>query len=75
MGADNALANCVVYLKSVGSGKDWPKEMQGGFIKVRYKPTNKVEIHEWIEKDDHFEEKFVSDVQNLFFRQCCINSH
>jgi plastocyanin len=27
-GADNALANCVVYLKSVSSGKDWPKEMQ-----------------------------------------------
>src|SRR5205085_1502713 len=48
----------------------WPKEMQGGFIKVRYKPTNKVEIHEWIEKDDHFEEKFVSDLifsENLSF--------
>ena len=48
----------------------WPKEMQGGFIKVRYKPTNKVEIHEWIEKEDHFEEKFVSDLifsENLSF--------
>ncbi len=48
----------------------WPKEMQGGFIKVRYKPTNKVEIHEWIERDDHFEEKFVSDLifsENLSF--------
>ncbi len=48
----------------------WPKEMQGGFIKVRYKPTNKVEIHEWNEKDDHFEEKFVSDLifsENLSF--------
>lgn len=48
----------------------WPKEMQGGFIKVRYKPTNKVEIHEWIEKDAHFEEKFVGDLifsENLSF--------
>lgn len=48
----------------------WPREMQGGFIKVRYKPTNKVEIHEWLEKDDHFEEKFVSDLifsENLSF--------
>ncbi|MGB8166721.1 MAG: PVC-type heme-binding CxxCH protein [Chthoniobacteraceae bacterium] len=48
----------------------WPKAMQGGFIKVRYKPTNKVEIHEWLEKDDHFEEKFVSDLifsENLSF--------
>jgi len=23
----------------------WPKEMQGGFVKVRYKPTNRVEFH------------------------------
>ena len=48
----------------------WPAELQGGFIKVRYKPTNKVEIHQWIEKDDHFEEKFVSDLifsENLSF--------
>jgi hypothetical protein len=27
VGADNVLANCVVYLKSVAAGKDWPKEM------------------------------------------------
>ncbi|BDS07000.1 hypothetical protein NT6N_20400 [Oceaniferula spumae] len=35
----------------------WPKEMQGGFIKNRYKPTNNVEFHTWTEKADHFEEK------------------
>ena len=48
----------------------WPKEMHGSFVKVRYKPTNRVEIHEWIEKDDHFEEKYQSDLifsENLSF--------
>ncbi|MCB1092057.1 MAG: hypothetical protein KDL87_11025, partial [Verrucomicrobiae bacterium] len=48
----------------------WPEEMQGGFVKVRYKPTNKVEIHRWIEKGDHFEEEFVADLifsENLSF--------
>jgi plastocyanin len=28
VGADNALANCVVYLKSVPAGKDWPEPMK-----------------------------------------------
>ena len=48
----------------------WPEEMQGGFVKVRYKPTNRVEIHQWVEKDDHFEEEYVSDLifsENLSF--------
>ena len=48
----------------------WPEELQGGFIKVRYKPTNRVEIHKWVEKDDHFEEEYVSDLifsENLSF--------
>ena len=48
----------------------WPEEMQGGFVKVRYKPTNRVEIHKWIEKDDHFVEEYVSDLifsENLSF--------
>ncbi|MCH1510436.1 MAG: hypothetical protein L7T84_14605 [Akkermansiaceae bacterium] len=40
----------------------WPKEMQGGFIKNRYKPTNRVEIHKWIEKEDCFEEEYVGDL-------------
>jgi putative membrane-bound dehydrogenase-like protein len=35
----------------------WPKEMQGGFIKNRYKPTNNVEFHTWTEKEDHFAEE------------------
>lgn len=48
----------------------WPEELQGGFIKVRYKPTNRVEIHKWVEKEDHFEEEYVSDLifsENLSF--------
>jgi len=40
----------------------WPKEMQGGFIKARYKPTNKIEFHKWIEKEDHFAEEFQFDL-------------
>jgi azurin len=48
----------------------WPEELRGGFVKVRYKPTNKVEFHQWIEKDDHFEEEFAFDIifsENLSF--------
>ena len=40
----------------------WPKELQGGFIKVRYKPTNRVEIHKWIEQDDYFKEQYQGDI-------------
>ena len=48
----------------------FPKELQGGFIKVRYKPTNRVEIHQWNEKTAHFEEKLVTNLifsKNLSF--------
>lgn len=40
----------------------WPKELQGGFLKARYKPTNNIEMHQWIEMDDHYEEKKLGDV-------------
>jgi len=40
----------------------WPKEMQGDFIRVRYKPTNRVEIHHWEENEFGFNEKYVSDL-------------
>jgi azurin len=40
----------------------YPKELQGGFIKARYKPTNNIEMHQWIEVDDHFEEKKIGDL-------------
>jgi putative heme-binding domain-containing protein len=40
----------------------FPADMQGDFIKVRYKPTNRVEIHKWIESDFGFDEEYVSDL-------------
>ncbi len=40
----------------------FPKEMQGGFIKVRYKPTNRVEIHKWKEGPFGFDEEYVGDL-------------
>jgi azurin len=35
----------------------FPSELQGGFVRVRYKPVNTIEIHKWIEKDTHYEEE------------------
>lgn len=42
----------------------WPKELRNKkhFMRVRYKPTNEVELHEWVEHDTHFEEKKVGIV-------------
>ncbi|NIP97346.1 MAG: hypothetical protein GWO24_29485, partial [Akkermansiaceae bacterium] len=40
----------------------WPEDLQGGFVKVRYKPTNRVEFHKWIEEDDHFREEYQFDL-------------
>ncbi len=40
----------------------FPVELQGGFIKARYKPTNRIEIHRWIENDFGFNEQYVSDL-------------
>ncbi len=48
----------------------FPNELQGSFIKVRYKPTNRVEILKWRETDFGFEEEYVSDLifsRNLSF--------
>ena len=48
----------------------WPEEFQGGMIKVRYKPTNRVEFHKWVERDDHFAEVYQADLifsSNLSF--------
>lgn len=44
--------------------------MQGGFIKARYKPTNRIEIHRWNEYDFGFDEQYVGDLifsSNLSF--------
>ena len=42
----------------------WPKELRDKkhFMRVRYKPTNEIELHEWVEHDTHFEEKKVGIV-------------
>lgn len=40
-------------------GRHFPDELQGCFVRVRYKPTNTVELHQWVEKDTHYEEKLI----------------
>ncbi|MEQ1825003.1 MAG: PVC-type heme-binding CxxCH protein [Pirellula sp.] len=40
----------------------FPDELQGGFIKVRYKPTNRIEIHKWIKQAFGYEEQYVGDL-------------
>jgi hypothetical protein len=40
----------------------WPAEFQGRMIKARYKPTNRIEIHDWVQKEHHYEENYVSDM-------------
>lgn len=48
----------------------WPKDLQGGYVKARYKPNNRIEIHKWIEKEDSFVEEYQGDLifsRNLSF--------
>ncbi|RMF42792.1 MAG: hypothetical protein D6753_06665 [Planctomycetota bacterium] len=48
----------------------FPADMQGGFVKVRYKPTNRVEFHRWHETEFGFDEEYVGDIvfsKNLSF--------
>lgn len=48
----------------------FPDELQGHFIKARYKPTNRIEILKWKEGPFGFEEEYVSDLifsKNLSF--------
>ncbi|MCA9246401.1 MAG: HEAT repeat domain-containing protein [Planctomycetales bacterium] len=40
----------------------FPPELQGGFIKARYKPTNRIEIHNWREGEFGYDEEYVSDL-------------
>ncbi|MES2595451.1 MAG: PVC-type heme-binding CxxCH protein [Verrucomicrobiota bacterium] len=45
------------------SSSHWPNDLRKKhFMRVRYKPTNEVELHEWVEHDTHFEEKKVGIV-------------
>ncbi len=48
----------------------FPAELQGSYIKARYKPTNRIEIHRWIENDFGFDERYEGDLifsKNLSF--------
>lgn len=47
----------------------FPKEMQGGFVKARYKPTNRIEFHQWVKGEFGYEEKYVNDI--LFSTDLC----
>ena len=40
----------------------FPDGMRGDYIKVRYKPTNRVEIHHWKEGPFGFDEEYVGDL-------------
>jgi putative heme-binding domain-containing protein len=40
----------------------FPEALQGGFVKARYKPTNRLEIHRWIEGPYGYQEQYVSDL-------------
>ena len=49
---------------------NWPEDLQGSFVKVRYKPTNRVELHKWEEGEFGYEERYQSDIifsSNLSF--------
>ncbi|MCG8586339.1 MAG: GDSL-type esterase/lipase family protein, partial [Pirellulales bacterium] len=48
----------------------FPDELRGHFIKVRYKPTNRVEIHKWVENEFGYDEEYQGDLlfsSNLSF--------
>ncbi len=49
--------------------KTFPEEMQGGFVKARYKPTNRIEFHQWVEGEFGYEEKYANDI--LFSQDLC----
>ncbi|HYF35760.1 MAG TPA: plastocyanin/azurin family copper-binding protein, partial [Prosthecobacter sp.] len=44
------------------TSQHWPENLRGHFMRARYKPTNEIELHQWIEQDTHFEEKKVGIV-------------
>jgi putative heme-binding domain-containing protein len=50
--------------------ESFPQELQGGFIKARYKPTNRIEIHQWLKQPHGYDERYVGDLifsSNLSF--------
>ena len=48
----------------------FPDELQGMFVKARYKPTNRIELHRWKEYEYGYDEEYVGDLlfsSNLSF--------
>jgi len=41
---------------------NWPAELQGSFVKLRYKPTNRVELLRWYETAGGFNEEYLGDL-------------
>jgi plastocyanin len=41
---------------------NWPAEFQGNFVKLRYKPTNRVELLRWYETSGGFNEEYLGDL-------------
>ncbi len=44
------------------TSRHFPAELHDCYARLRYKPTNSVEIQQWVEKDTHYEEKLVGHV-------------
>ncbi len=40
----------------------YPADLQGCFVKARYKPTNRIEFHRWQERDFGYEEEYLGDL-------------
>ena len=48
----------------------FPQDLQGHFVKVRYKPTNRVELLKWKQTEFGYQEEYISDLRfstNLSF--------
>ncbi|MDZ4850871.1 MAG: PVC-type heme-binding CxxCH protein [Pirellulaceae bacterium] len=48
----------------------FPEELQGCFIKARYKPTNRIEMHRWVRQPFGYDEQYLGDLlfsRNLSF--------
>ncbi|MBI1367486.1 MAG: hypothetical protein GC162_02405 [Planctomycetes bacterium] len=42
--------------------RQWPEELQGSYVRVRYKPTQTIELQAWNEMDSHYEEKKIGEL-------------
>ena len=40
----------------------FPEDLRGTYIKARYKPTNRIEIHNWVRTEFGYDEQYLSDL-------------